>query len=135
MAKEESIRLCNESQYIYGSDVFPFFDIEDDEWEDIESKIEFCVNNKINRDRAKKYAKKRFLRPGVRLSHNMTMAIYISLRGNKKGQHWEDLVGYTLGDLIKRLKKTLPKGVTWEDFTKNRSKSGAAVPSTSGRRA
>lgn len=38
-----------------------------------------------------------------------------SLRGSKAGRHWEDLVGYTLEDLIKRLKSTMPDGYTWQD--------------------
>jgi len=42
------------------------------------------------------------------------------LKGNKNGRHWEDLVGYTSNDLIKRLKKTMPEGYTWADYFKNR---------------
>ena len=50
------------------------------------------------------------------INRNIRRAIDLSLRGNKNGRHWEDLVGYTLNDLIKRLKKTLPKGCTWQDY-------------------
>jgi len=38
-----------------------------------------------------------------------------SLNKNKAGRHWEYLVGYTLEDLIKRLKKTMPEGYCWQD--------------------
>lgn len=38
-----------------------------------------------------------------------------SLKGNKNGRHWETLVGYTLADLVKHLKKTIPKGYTWAE--------------------
>jgi len=51
-----------------------------------------------------------------KLDKRMTIAIGISIKGNKKGRKWETLVGYTLEDLIKRLKKTMPKGYTWQDF-------------------
>ena len=54
------------------------------------------------------------------LNRKILGAIYKSLRGNKKGRHWEDLVGYTLSDLIKRLKKTMPEGYTWKDYLKGR---------------
>lgn len=57
-----------------------------------------------------------------KLSANLSAAINESLKKGKQGWHWEDLVGYTIDDLIKRLKKALPKGATWKDFTKNRSK-------------
>jgi len=38
-----------------------------------------------------------------------------SLKGNKNGRHWEDLVGYNLKDLIKHLNKTMPNGYYWND--------------------
>ena len=50
------------------------------------------------------------------LNKNISRAIRYSLKGNKNGQHWEDLVDYTINDLIKRLKKTMPKGYTWNDY-------------------
>jgi len=37
-------------------------------------------------------------------------------RNAKSGRHWEDLVGWTVKDLEKRLRKTMPKGHTWKDF-------------------
>jgi len=46
----------------------------------------------------------------------MKTAIRLSLQNNKAGRHWETLVGYTLADLIKRLKRTMPKGYNWNDF-------------------
>jgi len=45
----------------------------------------------------------------------MGIAIWLSLKGNKAGKHWENLVGYTLKDLVKHLKKTMPKGYNWKD--------------------
>jgi len=50
------------------------------------------------------------------LNGRISGAMYKSLKGSKNGNHWEDLVGYTLSDLIKRLKKTMPKGYDWNDF-------------------
>ena len=38
------------------------------------------------------------------------------IRNRKNGRHWETIVGYTVNELIKRLKKTIPKGYKWEDF-------------------
>jgi len=50
------------------------------------------------------------------INNKMRKSISKSLKGNKGGRYWEDLVGYTLKDLIKRLKKTIPKGYDWNDF-------------------
>jgi len=50
------------------------------------------------------------------LSRKMSRTIRKSLKGNKAGKHWEDLVGYTLNDLIKHLKKTMPEGYGWSDY-------------------
>ena len=50
------------------------------------------------------------------LNHRMRRDITKSLKGNKKGRNWETLVDYTLKDLIKRLKKTMPEGYTWNDY-------------------
>ena len=52
------------------------------------------------------------------LNCKISKAIRISLNGNKAGRSWETLVGYTLTDLFKRLKKTLPKRYTWQDYMK-----------------
>lgn len=52
------------------------------------------------------------------LNEKIKTEIRKSLKGNKKGRHWESLVGYTLNDLIKRLNKTMPKGYTWQDYLK-----------------
>jgi len=50
------------------------------------------------------------------LNRRMSSAIRISIKGNKNGRHWEDLVGYKLIDLIKHLKFTIPEGYSWNDF-------------------
>lgn len=54
------------------------------------------------------------------LNNRMRRAITKSIKGNKNGKHWESLITYTLGDLIKRLKKTMPKGYTWYDYLKGK---------------
>ena len=83
-----------------------------------EKKLE---KNKIwrknNPEYIKEYYKNKY-RTDIKygINHKMRKAIGESLKGNKNGRHWEDLVGYTLNDLIKRLKGTLPKGYTWQDY-------------------
>ena len=50
------------------------------------------------------------------LNDRISAGIRQSLKRNKNGRHWETLLDYTVEDLIKRLKKTMPEGYTWEDF-------------------
>lgn len=56
-----------------------------------------------------------------KLNHTMSTLIGYSLKGKKNGRKWLDLVPYTIDELIKRLKKTLPKGYTWDDFIKGKN--------------
>ena len=77
--------------------------------------------NKDNYEKIRKYkreyiAMKIKIDPKFNLNHRMRTAIAKSLKGNKKGRRWEDLVGYTLSNLMKRLKKTIPKDYTWQDY-------------------
>lgn len=51
-----------------------------------------------------------------KLNYMMGNKIYVALKNNKNGRHWEDLVGYTMVDLKKHLESTMPKGYTWNDF-------------------
>ena len=77
-------------------------------------------NNK-HTEKVKKYQKQyRENRRKTDFKYNinniMRSAIWRSLHGNKNSRHWEDLVGYTLNELIKRLKLTMPKGYSWNDY-------------------
>lgn len=76
------------------------------------------ANPEIIKTQDKKCKNKRKLKPGFKLNNNIANLIRRSLKnGNgKNGHHWETLVPYDLNDLIKRLKKTLPKGYTWNDY-------------------
>ncbi len=51
-----------------------------------------------------------------KLNRCMATGIGLSLHGNKKGRHWETLVGYTVVDLKKYLTRSIPRGYSWEDY-------------------
>ena len=62
--------------------------------------------------------------PMFKLNQNISRAIRNTLNGNKKGgYHWEDLVGYTLKDLMKHLEKQFKEGMTWENHGKIKKES------------
>jgi len=62
------------------------------------------------------------------LNRRMVSGIGTSLKINKAGRKWETLVGYTLEDLIKRLKKTMPEGYTWQDYMEGRLHIDHCIP-------
>jgi ribosomal protein S27E len=53
---------------------------------------------------------------GERLSNSVRAAIYNGLKDNKKGRHWEELVGYSIEDLISHLESQFKDGMTWENY-------------------
>lgn len=83
---------------------------------------EYCKQwRKDNSEYDKQYYKNKCkLNLKYNLNHRIRTAIYHSLKGNKNGRHWEDLVGYTLNELMKRLEKTLPGGYMWQDYLKGK---------------
>ena len=80
-----------------------------------QQKIYFQVNKE---KRNVYYKKRRKTDIKFKLNSNISFHINHSLKkGNgKEGRSWKDMVPYTLHDLIKRLKKTLPVGYTWDDY-------------------
>lgn len=74
-------------------------------------------NIKSIRVRDKKLKKERYNTDvRYRINDLMSRAMKYSLKGGKKGRSWINFVDYNLDELKKRLKKTLPKGYTWQDF-------------------
>jgi len=74
-------------------------------------------NHKNNPEYHRQYMKyKRKTDLKCNLNHKISRGIYKSLKGNKQGRRWEKLVGYALNDLLKRLKRTMPKGYIWQDY-------------------
>jgi len=71
-------------------------------------------NPEKNRERNKK----RYSILRNRLSQNISVAIYQSLKGNKQGNHWENLVGYTLQELIPHLENLFKPDMSWENMGK-----------------
>ena len=62
------------------------------------------------------------------LNCRTSCSIRYSLKGNKRGYHWENLVGYNCNDLIKRLKKTMPEGYTWQDYLEGKLEVDHIIP-------
>ncbi len=56
--------------------------------------------------------------PMFRLNCNIGSKISGSLRGGKAGQHWENLVGYTLKQLKIHLERLFDSDMSWENYGK-----------------
>lgn len=54
--------------------------------------------------------------PKYIVNQRMKTAIRKALAGNKAGRKWEDLVGYTVKDLMMRLEGLFSEGMTWENM-------------------
>lgn len=54
--------------------------------------------------------------PMYRLNRNVSDGIRCALKENKGGQHWEDLVGYTLNDLKEHLEKQFTQDMDWNNY-------------------
>ena len=63
-----------------------------------------------------------------KLNKAIRYQINFSLKGNKEGKRWEDLVGYSVSDLIKHLQKTMPKGYNWNDYLEGKLHIDHIVP-------
>jgi hypothetical protein len=76
---------------------------------------------KNNPEKVRKYNRerenlKRETDPLHRLNGSISSQIYQSLKQDKSGRHWEDLVGYTLDDLKNKLESLFEEGMCWENY-------------------
>jgi hypothetical protein len=54
--------------------------------------------------------------PRHRVKSCVSAALRKSLRGEKGGRKWEEIVGYTVDDLIAHLERQFRAGMTWETY-------------------
>lgn len=77
---------------------------------------------KDNPDKLKEIRKRVYLKarssPKGLVDSSMSSSIRLSLKGNKKGQKWESLVGYTASDLVKHLQQQFSGDMDWNNYGK-----------------
>ena len=54
--------------------------------------------------------------PENAISDSISHGMWYSLNGNKGGHHWEDLVGYTLNELMQHLESLFTDGMSWANY-------------------
>jgi hypothetical protein len=80
------------------------------------SRRQWCkANPEKARAMAKRKAAKIRATPRGILNNRISIAIRVSLRGNKRGRSWESLVGYTLDQLKCHIEKQFTIGMSWEN--------------------
>ena len=60
--------------------------------------------------------KERCINAKYKLDDNMSGAIWKALKGKKAGRKWEELVGYTVEDLIKHLESKFESWMNWNNY-------------------
>ena len=60
--------------------------------------------------------KERDINAKYKLDDNMSGAIWKALKGKKAGRKWEELVGYTVEDLIKHLESKFESWMNWNNY-------------------
>lgn len=68
------------------------------------------------REYSTEYQKRKRKDPSYRISKNISKALWHWMKGGKAFRHWEDIVGYTVKDLIEHLEKKFRDGMTWENY-------------------
>jgi len=87
-----------------------------------EKRREYCRKSykkwsKANPDKIREIDRRKRSTAKGKVSDNISRAIRKSLgNGNKRGHHWEDLVGYTVDQLKRHLNKQFKPGMTWDNF-------------------
>jgi hypothetical protein len=90
-------------------------------------KEKYPERERIYKHRANK--KRRSTLAGA-LHHRVSNLVRISLKKNKHGGTFHNLVDYSRDDLQKRLNKTMPHGYTWTDFIQGRLHIDHIIPVT-----
>ena len=85
-----------------------------------EKILSYHQNRKAERNKQVRERRRSDLK--TKINSLISRSIGQSLSGNKNGYHWEGLVGYTLIELIKHLKTTIPKEYKWEDYMSGKVK-------------
>ena len=76
-------------------------------------------NKETRRESVKKYSIKIRSTAKGGLNYRLSQKIRRSLKGNKKGRHWETLVGYTVEQLKQHIEGQFKEGMTWENWGVN----------------
>lgn len=89
-----------------------------------EENKERCIENQkkwkdVNPRYHIEYNKKWFSLSQNRLNATIGRAIGTVIKDKEQGKHWELLLGYTVGDLMKHLESKFQKDMSWDNYGRN----------------
>ncbi len=85
--------------------------------EDNEKKRQWKIRHpELQRRYRNKWSRKKSKEAKYRIDNSLKSLIWLALKGEKAGRKWEKLVGYTLEDLMKHLKKQFDDKMTWGNY-------------------
>lgn len=84
----------------------------------------YTINKKWkakNRGKLRGYKKKHYIlhrknNIAAKLNDAISANIYNSLKQNKNGRHWEDVVGFNMKELRRHLKRRFKSGMSWKNY-------------------
>lgn len=92
----------------------------DKNWRD-KNRVELNAKRRTPEHRKKAlhlFQARRANNPSLRVHDRMASAIYQALKETKSGRKWEEIVGYTLEDLVSHLERQFLPGMSWENMGK-----------------
>jgi len=102
----EKVKICKQKDYLKNSDKYK-----------LRSKLWKINNHERHSELMRNWQKfRRENNPKYKISMNISRAINHSLISGKNGRHWEDLVGYTINDLMIHLEKQFKPGMSWDNY-------------------
>lgn len=71
---------------------------------------------KVREDARRYYKKKLLCCPRANINNRMRCDIWHAIKLKKNGRKWEELVGYSLDDLMRHLQKHFTHGMSWDNM-------------------
>ena len=81
-----------------------------------EHQRQYRKRREVKERRNKRRKEKRLTDAKYRLDMNMHTAIWKTLKKQKAGRKWEELVGYSVNELMKHLERQFDENMNWENY-------------------
>ena len=82
------------------------------------NKEKIQTKRRLNHVRVLAYQNKRRQNPKIKLNAAISESVRYCLKHGKNGLGWEELVGYTLNQLVEHIEKLFQPGMTWANYGK-----------------
>ncbi len=84
--------------------------------EEIKLRTKRWKESERGKEYRREFDKERLSTPRGKINNTISSNILLSLKDNKHGRHWEDIVGYTLQELMSHLENQFINGMNWDNY-------------------